>query len=159
MLRDMTESTRTSVLLALPWIALSQLELGLRFLKERVMEQCTLVAVVDDDESVRESLPDALKRIGFAARAFASAEEFLAADFIGDAQCLILDVNMPGMSGPELHRELIRRGHAIPTIFITAQSPGSIPPSLLEQGAVECLFKPFSIEDLRAALDAALTRI
>ena len=122
------------------------------------MEQRTLVAVVDDDESVRESLPDALKRIGFAARAFASAEEFLASGFIADAQCLILDVNMPGMSGPELQRELIRRGHAIPAIFITAQSPDSIPPGLLEQGAVECLFKPFSKEELRSALGTALKR-
>jgi FixJ family two-component response regulator len=122
------------------------------------MEQRTLVAVIDDDESVRESLPDALVRIGFAARAFASAEEFLVSDCITVVQCLILDVNMPGMSGPELQRELIRRGHSIPTIFITAQSPQSIPPSLLELGAVECLFKPFSKEDLRAALEAALTR-
>jgi FixJ family two-component response regulator len=123
------------------------------------MKQRTLIAVVDDDESVRESLPDALKVLGLAARAFASAEEFLGSDCIADAHCLILDINMPGMSGPELRRELIRRGHAIPTIFITAQSPESIPPSLLEQGAVECLFKPFSREDLQAALDAALTRI
>ena len=122
------------------------------------MERRTHVAVVDDDESVRESLPDALKRIGFAARAFASAQEFLASDFTADAQCLILDVNMPDMSGPALQRELIRRGHAIPTIFITAQSPESIPPGLLEQGAAECLFKPFSKEDLRAALDTALTK-
>ena len=123
------------------------------------MEQRTLVAVVDDDESVRESLPDALKRLGFAAKAFASAEDFLASVYVADAQCLILDVNMPGMSGPELRRELIRRGHEIPTIFITAQSPQSIPPSLLEQGTVKCLFKPFSKEDLRVALDAALMRI
>ncbi len=123
------------------------------------MEQRTLVAVVDDDESVRESLPGALKVIGLAARAFASAEEFLSSDCIADAQCLILDINMHGMSGPELQRELIRRGHAIPTIFITAQSPESIPPSLLERGAVECLFKPFSKEDLRAALNVALTRV
>jgi FixJ family two-component response regulator len=121
------------------------------------MEHRTLVAIVDDDESVRESLPDALKRIGLAARAFASAQEFLASDCVAGAQCLILDINMPGMSGPELQRELIRRGHAIPIIFITAQSPESIPPGLLEQGAVECLFKPFSKEDLKAALDAALT--
>ena len=120
------------------------------------MAQPVLVAVVDDDESVRESLPDALKRIGCAARAFASAAEFLASDCIVDAQCLILDVNMPGMSGPELQRELSRRGYATPIIFITAQSPDSIPPSLLEQKKVECLFKPFSKEDLRAALDAAL---
>jgi FixJ family two-component response regulator len=123
------------------------------------MEQRTLVAVVDDDESVRESLPDALKRLGFAAKAFASAEDFLASDFISHARCLILDVNMPGVSGPELRRELIRRGHEIPTIFITAQSPESIPPSLLEHGTVKCLFKPFSKEDLRVALDAALMRI
>jgi FixJ family two-component response regulator len=123
------------------------------------MEQRALVAVVDDDESVRESLPDLLKVIGFAARAFASAEEFLASDCIAGAQCLILDINMPGLSGPDLQRELIRRGHTIPTIFITAQSPTSIPPSLPEQLAVECLYKPFSKEDLRAALDATLTRI
>jgi FixJ family two-component response regulator len=123
------------------------------------MPQPALVAVVDDDESVRESLPDALKRIGFAARSFSSAAEFLASGCIADAQCLILDVNMPGMSGPELQRELIRRGYAVPTIFITAQSPDSIPPSLLEQGEVKCLFKPFSKEDLRAALDAALRRL
>jgi FixJ family two-component response regulator len=121
------------------------------------MEQRTLVAIVDDDQSVRESLPDALKRIGLSARAFASAEEFLASDCVAGAQCLIVDINMPGMPGPELQHELIRRGHAIPTIFITAQSAESIPPGLLEQGAVECLFKPFSKEDLRAALDAALT--
>ena len=118
-----------------------------------------LVGVVDDDESVRESLPDALKRIGFAARAFSSGAEFLASDCMGNAQCLILDVNMPGMSGPELQRELIRRGYEIPVIFITAQSPDSLPPSLLEQGEVKCLFKPFSKDDLRAALDAALRRI
>jgi FixJ family two-component response regulator len=124
------------------------------------MEQRTLVAVVDDDESVRESLPDLLGEFGLAARAFASAEEFLASDCVADAQCLILDIAMPGMSGPELQRELIRRGHAIPTIFITAQSRQSIPPGLLrQQGAVECLFKPFSEQALRAALDAALPRI
>lgn len=123
------------------------------------MPQRTLVAVVDDDESVRESLPDALKRIGFDARTFASAREFLASDIIADTQCLLLDVNMPDMTGPQLQRELIRLGHAIPTIFITAQSRESIPPDLLEQGAVECLYKPFSKEDLRTALDAALTRI
>ena len=116
------------------------------------------VAVVDDDESVRESLPDLLGEIGLAAKAFASAQEFLAYDCIADTQCLILDIAMPGMSGPELQRELIRRGHAIPTIFITARSTDSIPPDLFQQGAVECLFKPFSGADLRAALNAALNR-
>jgi FixJ family two-component response regulator len=117
-----------------------------------------IVAVVDDDESVRESLPDLLREIGLAANAFASPQEFLAYDRIAETRCLILDIAMPGMSGPELQRELIRRGHAIPTIFITARSGDGIPPDLFRQGAVQCLFKPFNGAELRAALDAALLR-
>jgi len=124
----------------------------------RVMEPRILVSVVDDDESVRESLPDLLGEMGLAAKAFASSQEFLASDWIADTRCLILDIVMPGMTGPELQRELIRRGHAIPTIFITARSRDSIPPDLFQWGAVECLFKPFSGAALRAALDAALPR-
>ena len=120
------------------------------------MERPTLVAVVDDDESVRESLPDLLRVLGFAVRAFASAEEFLDCDCVADTRCLILDIAMPGMSGPELQRELMRRGHAIPTIFITARSRQSIPPDLFQQEVVACLFKPFSDQDLREALDAAV---
>jgi FixJ family two-component response regulator len=115
-----------------------------------------MVSVVDDDESVRESLPDLLVALGFATRAFASAEEFLDSDAIRQAGCLILDVAMPGMSGPELHRELLSRGHAVPVIFITAQMDVTLRPSLLAQGAIDCLFKPFSELDLRSALDAAL---
>jgi FixJ family two-component response regulator len=122
----------------------------------RVMEQRTLVAVVDDDESVREALPELLRQLGFAARAFVSAEEFLESNSAGETDCLILDIGMPGMSGPELHRELKRRDYAIPTIFITAQSRQSLPPGLLQQKVVECLFKPFSEEALRAALDLVL---
>jgi FixJ family two-component response regulator len=120
------------------------------------MEQ--IVAVVDDDASIRESMPALLREFGLAARAFASAQEFLAYDYIADTQCLILDIVMPGMSGPELQRELIRRGYAIPTIFITARSRDSLPPDLFQQGTVKCLFKPFSGADLRAALDAALPK-
>jgi FixJ family two-component response regulator len=123
------------------------------------MVTCSLVAVVDDDESVRESLPDLLREFGFAARAFASAEEFLASDCIGQTRCLILDVAMPGMSGPDLQRELARRRHEIPIVFITAHADVSVRPSLLEGGAVECLLKPFSetalLDALRAALRAA----
>jgi FixJ family two-component response regulator len=115
-----------------------------------------LVMVVDDDVSVRESLPDLLRELGFAAQAFAAAPELLASADIPAAKCLILDIGLPGMSGPELQRELLRRGHAIPTIFITGRSDKSIPPDLLEQGAIECVFKPFSEQDLRDALDAAL---
>jgi FixJ family two-component response regulator len=115
-----------------------------------------LVSVVDDDESVRESLPDLLKELGFAAKAFASAEEFLESDRIDDTRCLILDVSMPGMTGPELHRELTRTGRNIPVIFITAHADDTVRPSLLAQGAVECLFKPFSEAALLDALRAAL---
>ena len=114
------------------------------------------VAVVDDDESVRESLPDLLRELGYAARAFSSAEEFLASDCIPDTRCLILDISMPGMSGLELHRELLLQGHTIPVIFITALTGKSLPGSLLQQGTVACLIKPFSEQELRGALTAAL---
>src|SRR5579862_6568705 len=116
-----------------------------------------LVTIVDDDESVRESLPDLLRELGYSARAFESAERFLASDCIAAARCLILDVAMPGMSGPELHRELVLRGYAIPVIFITGLSDKSLPPSLLQQGAVACLSKPFSDQSLREALAALPT--
>jgi FixJ family two-component response regulator len=116
----------------------------------------TLVSVVDDDESVRESLPDLLKEFGFGVRAFSSPEEFLGSDCVGQTKCLILDIAMPGMSGPELQRELKLRGQEIPIIFITASTDKSVRPLLLEQGAVECLFKPFSDTALLEALNAAL---
>ena len=115
----------------------------------------SLVSVVDDDESVRESLPDLLRELGFAARAFSSAEEFLASDSVGETNCLILDVAMPGMSGPDLQRELTRRRQDIPIVFITAHRDETVRPRLLETGAVDCLFKPFSEKTLLAALNAA----
>jgi len=113
------------------------------------------VAVVDDDESVRESLPDLLRELGYEAKPFASAEAFLASGCIGDTRCLILDVAMPGMSGPELHQALLLEGRTIPVIFITALTAKSIP-ALLQKGAVACLTKPFSAQDLRGALATAL---
>ena len=109
-----------------------------------------------DDESVRESLPDLLRQFGFAAQAFSSAEAFLASEALSETHCLILDIAMPGMSGPDLHQELIRRGQEIPIVFITANGEGTIRPRLLAQGAVECLFKPFSEAALLDALNAAL---
>jgi FixJ family two-component response regulator len=115
-----------------------------------------LVSVVDDDESVRESLPDFLRQVGFAAEAFSSAEEFLASDMVDETRCLLLDMAMPGMSGPELQQELIRRRQAIPIVFITANGDETIRPRLLAGGAVECLFKPFSEKALLDALDAAM---
>jgi FixJ family two-component response regulator len=115
-----------------------------------------LVAIVDDDESVRESLPDLLKTRGVSTRAFFSAEQFLASDCVGQTRCLILDVVMSGMSGPDLQQELIRRGYRIPIIFVTAQNDQRLRTHLLEQGAVECLFKPFSDTAMLEALTAAL---
>ena len=116
----------------------------------------SLVSVVDDDESVRESLPDLLREFGFAAEAFSSAEAFLASDCVARTRCLLLDVAMPGMSGPDLQRELARRRQQIPIVFITAQRDEGIRPRVLADGAVECLFKPFSETALLNALNAAL---
>ena len=116
----------------------------------------SLITVVDDDESVRESLPDLLREFGFAAEAFSSAEEFLASDCLGQTRCLVLDVTMPGMSGPDLQQELTRRREEIPIVFITAHRDENVRPRLLERGAVECLFKPFSETVLLEALNAAL---
>lgn len=113
----------------------------------------SLVSVVDDDESVRESLPDLLREFGFTVEAFSSAEEFLGSKALGQTECLILDIAMPGMSGPELQSELTRRGEAIPVVFITAHHEEADREPLLELGAVECLFKPFSDAALRGALD------
>jgi FixJ family two-component response regulator len=116
----------------------------------------SLVSVVDDDESIRESLPDLLREFGFAAQAFASAEEFLASDFVTQTRCLVLDVAMPGMTGPDLQRELTLRRQDIPIVFITAQRDETVRPRVIEQGAIDCLSKPFSDTALLAALNTAL---
>ena len=120
-----------------------------------VMVKHPLVSVVDDDESVRESLPDLLRELGYSARAFSSAAEFLASDCVAETRCLILDIAMPGMTGPDLQQELTVRGQEIPIVFITAQADETVRPRSLEQGAVECLFKPFSDTALFEALNAA----
>ena len=115
-----------------------------------------LVSVIDDDRSVRESLPDLLRQFGLAARAFSSAEEFLASEFVDQTRCLLLDVAMPGMTGPDLQQELIRRRQGIPIIFITGDRDMIVRQRLIEQGAVECLFKPFSDTALIEAVNSAL---
>jgi FixJ family two-component response regulator len=120
------------------------------------MPPISLISVVDDDVSSRESLPDLLKELGFTAIPFPSAEDFLASDVLTDTQCLILDVSMPGMSGPQLQCELNRRQLKIPIIFITAHCDRDLRKDLLARGAVECLFKPFSEDDLRSALDCVV---
>ena len=115
-----------------------------------------LISVVDDDESVRESLPDLLEELGYDAQPFSSAEEFLASSCVHRARCLIVDIAMPTMSGPELQLELGRRQRALPLIFITAQIDESVRRRVLERGAVACLYKPFTEDALLAALEQAL---
>jgi FixJ family two-component response regulator len=116
----------------------------------------SLVSVVDDDESVRESLPDLLRQLGFAAQAFSSAEAFLDSEVLAETNCLLLDIVMPGMSGPDLQQELTRRRRKIPIVFITGHGDESLDPVLLGRGAVACLVKPFTEAALFDAVSAAL---
>jgi FixJ family two-component response regulator len=124
--------------------------------KARVVMAKKRISLVDDDVSVRESLPDLLRSFGYGVSAFDSAEAFLASDALTD--CLILDVAMPGMTGPELQEELIRRHRDIPTIFITGHADQRIVRRVLERGAVACLYKPVEEAALLDAVKAALAR-
>jgi FixJ family two-component response regulator len=120
------------------------------------MTAAALVSVVDDDESVRESLPDLLKEFGYAVQSFASAEEFLASGRVDETRCLVLDIAMPGMSGPELQRELTRRNQPIPIVFITANEDSCECARVVDAGAVCCLIKPFSETALLRAITTAI---
>ena len=120
-----------------------------------MMNLLSVVSIVDDDESVRESLPDLLKEFGLASHTFSSAEEFLASNGIARTQCLILDVAMPGMCGPELQEELNRRKIKIPIIFITGNRDEALRSRLIERGAIACLIKPFSDAAMLEALNSA----
>jgi FixJ family two-component response regulator len=121
------------------------------------MKTPLLVSVVDDDESVRESLPDLVRELGFEARAFGSAEAFLDSGCIEQTNCLILDLMMPGMGGQDLALELRGRGIGIPIIFITANhSIGARSRTLLNDEAIACLYKPFSDIELSDALVSAV---
>ena len=124
--------------------------------KQPVVIRRPLVSVVDDDESLRESLPDLVREFGYSVQAFSSAEAFLASDYVDQTRCLILDVAMPGMTGPDLQRELSRRRRETPIIFITASTDKTVRTRLLDQGAVECLLKPFSDTALLEAVNSAL---
>lgn len=115
-----------------------------------------LISVVDDDQSFREALPELLNELGFAARTFSSAKEFLISDAALQSSCLLLDVGMPEMSGPELFRELRRRNVKIPVVFITARSDEATRSKLLNEGAVDFLFKPFSDTAMLQVLNKAL---
>lgn len=120
------------------------------------MISCAFVSVVDDDESVRESLPDLLRALGYAVRVYSSAEDFLDSEQVQNTQCLILDVLLHGMRGPELIRRLAARSVAVPIIYITAHADEELRARLLREGAVACLFKPFSDTALITALHSAI---
>jgi FixJ family two-component response regulator len=120
------------------------------------MTDASLISVVDDDESLRESLEGLLKAMGHMVNIFSSAEGFLNSDALAKTDCLILDVRMPGMSGPELQRKLKTHGHRIPIIFITAHGDEEVISRVMEDGAVDCLLKPFSEDSLLNAIGLAL---
>jgi FixJ family two-component response regulator len=121
-----------------------------------MMNSQLFVSIVDDDESVRESLPDLLEVLGLASQTFSSGEEFLAKDGVSRSSCLILDVAMPGMRGPELQKELNRRKSKVPIIFITGLRDEGLRLQLIERGAIACLTKPFSDSAMLEALTSAL---
>jgi len=120
------------------------------------MNDVSLISVVDDDESLRESLEGLLKALGYGVKVFSSAESFLGSKTLAQTRCLILDVRLPGMSGPELQRELAGQRIQIPTIFITAHSDEDVVSRVMAGGAVECLLKPFSEDSLLKAISQAL---
>ena len=120
------------------------------------MAHCPLVAVVDDDDSVRESLSGLFRSVGFAARGYASATAFLQSDDLPEIDCLILDVRMPGMGGLELHRRLVASQLDVPVVFMTAHDDARTRSQALSGGAVGYLIKPFSEEALLDAVRAAL---
>jgi FixJ family two-component response regulator len=115
-----------------------------------------LIAIVDDDESVRLALQSLIRSVGLAARVFDSGADFLASANLSRVGCLILDVNMPGMSGLALHRRLVASGQAIPTILITAIPDDSTRAEALRHGVLCYLCKPFAEDDLLAWVNAAI---
>jgi len=115
-----------------------------------------VISIVDDDESVREATSALVRSLGFAAATFASAEDFLESDRLGDTSCLITDVQMPGLSGVELQSRLIADGRLMPIIGVTAYPEESIRAQMLRAGAIGFLSKPFNDECLIDCLAIAL---
>jgi FixJ family two-component response regulator len=116
----------------------------------------SLIAVVDDDISVRESVESLLKSVGFQVNTYCSAEEFLGSPRLDAADCLILDVRLEGMSGPDLQRELKTAGHSIPIVFVTAHETEALRERMFADGAIDCLLKPFNDDILLDAVEIAL---
>ena len=120
------------------------------------MSNLSLISIVDDDASVRESLQCLIRSFGFAVEAFPSAEEFLNSDHLLNTRCMILDVRMPGMNGLELQRRVVASHRDVPVIFITAHGDEAARSQALKNGAVDYLLKPFHEEALLHAIHAAL---
>jgi FixJ family two-component response regulator len=120
------------------------------------MPNAPLISVVDDDESLRESLQGLFKSLGYGTAVFSSAESFLSSEVLTKTDCLILDVRMSGMSGPELQWELINRGNKIPIVFITAHGDDDVIARVMADGAMGCLLKPFSEDSLLKVISQAL---
>lgn len=119
------------------------------------MPRLSIISIVDDDEAVRSALDALVRSLGYEARAFESAEAFLAENGAAEADCLILDVQMPGMSGPQLQARLRENGQQIPVVFITAFAHDELR-AVLGQGAVAVLGKPWEGQALVDALETAL---
>jgi FixJ family two-component response regulator len=116
------------------------------------------IAVVDDDQSVREALENLINSVGFGVRLFASAEDFLDSDAPANTDCAVLDLRLPGISGLELQRSLATNGQRTPVIIITAQGDDNSHAEAVAAGAIAFLNKPFKEEVLLAAIDSALKR-
>lgn len=120
------------------------------------MSKPPVIAVVDDDGSVRAATCNLVRSLGYIVHAFASAEEFLQSPHLNETSCVIADVQMPAMSGLELQSYLISKGYRLPFIFITAFSVEKARVSAMKAGAIAFLTKPFAGEALIDCLDAAL---
>ena len=123
------------------------------------MSTVPLISIVDDDDSLRNSLDNLIRSVGFRAQGFSSAEAFLNSNQVHDTACLILDVRLPGMNGLELQRQIVAANWQVPIIFITSHADGHAQARALEAGAVDFLCKPFSEEELLNAIDAALKHL
>lgn len=122
----------------------------------RKMPGVPLISIVDDDDSLRNSLDNLIRSVGFHAQGFSSAEAFLSSNQAHDTACLILDMRLPGMNGLELQRQIVAANWRVPIIFITSHADGDAQARALEAGAVDYLYKPFREEQLLNAIDAAM---
>lgn len=115
-----------------------------------------MISIVDDDESVREATEAQMQSLGFNAQTFPSAIDFLASSRIADTSCMVADINMPHMTGVELHRRLLKLGYHIPTILITAYPDDEVRDQALADGVICYLVKPFDEEELLRCVRLAL---